>query len=362
MNALSPNPIDQTNTLLVLLLMGANNGTLTSRDLNPPFTPPPGIVRQNCFFFASLFASLLAAAGAVLAKQWLANYERTGQTGPLDEQGLRRTAKYRGAEKWRLQHVVEGLPTLILVSLGLFFAAITDYIWSINHEVASIVLALSLLGTLSYIAMLLAAAIYPQCPYQTAPSTALVSIYGGLRQYLPRTLVAVSKYTFFVPITRILDVLSNLSIRTTSPSSQTTENETLPMESADRAENEASSESEARTNAHPIPNRLAHASKELSRIIASWGGRASQLSQPLARKKVVVGHETEHVMVEAALSMFEIAPRDEVLLAVAWNAPTISDIRNLGRILNGNILRDIVAHLRTTLGSSAPQMEDRALV
>lgn len=78
---LSPAPSDETNALLRYLIRSENH-TLTASDLNPPFVPAPGIVRQNCFFFASLFSSLLAAAGAVLAKQWLANYERTGQTGP----------------------------------------------------------------------------------------------------------------------------------------------------------------------------------------------------------------------------------------------------------------------------------------
>lgn len=116
----------QTNTLLLLILTSLNNGTLTAPTLPSLFAPAPGIVRQNCFFFASLFTSLLAATGAVLAKQWLANYEKTGQTGPLDEQGLRRTAKFRGTEQWKLQPIVEALPTLILLSLGLFFIAITD--------------------------------------------------------------------------------------------------------------------------------------------------------------------------------------------------------------------------------------------
>lgn len=126
--ALSPDPSDKTNAILLLLITTMNNTTLIPADLSSQFAPTPGIVRRNCFFIASLFSSLLAAAGAVLAKQWLANYEKTGQTGPLDEQGGRRSAKFRGAEKWYLQHVVEALPTLILISLGLFFVAIADYV------------------------------------------------------------------------------------------------------------------------------------------------------------------------------------------------------------------------------------------
>lgn len=126
MGGLSPGPSDQTNELLQLIFLLLSNNTLPPGQASSPFTPAPGAVRQNCFLFASLFSSLIAAAGAVLAKQWLAYYERTGQTGPLDEQGLRRTKKYLGAERWRLRHVVETLPTLILLSLGLFCTAMAD--------------------------------------------------------------------------------------------------------------------------------------------------------------------------------------------------------------------------------------------
>lgn len=199
-----------TNTLLLLILTNLSNGTLTAATLPSSLTPPAGIVRQNCFLFASLFTSLLAAAGAVLAKQWLANYEKTGQTGPLDEQGLRRTAKFRGAEKWQLQRVVEGLPTLILISLGLFFVAITDYIWTLNQDVAALVMAFSVVGTSLYIAMLLLASIYPLCPFQTAPSLGLRSIWWYFPEFSHQILVALAKYAAILPLINILDCLTTV--------------------------------------------------------------------------------------------------------------------------------------------------------
>lgn len=64
--------------------MNLGNHTLTPTDLVPTFAPARAAVRQNCTFFASLCCSLLAAAGAVLAKQWLQEYERTGQTGMVE--------------------------------------------------------------------------------------------------------------------------------------------------------------------------------------------------------------------------------------------------------------------------------------
>lgn len=204
MGALSPDTMAETNSLLRHLIAQAGNTTLTTSDLNPPFTPNTSAVRQNCLFFASLFSSLLAAAGAVLAKQCLSNYERTGQTGTFKAQGLYRTQRFLGAEKWKLRYVVEALPMLILVSLGLFFIALADYVWTVNYQVAIVITAFSAVGAFFYALMLISAAIYPLCPFQTAPSLILSDIAPAVARELKafgmRATFAVS--TAITPMTR----------------------------------------------------------------------------------------------------------------------------------------------------------------
>ncbi|KAG8989339.1 hypothetical protein FRB94_014471 [Tulasnella sp. JGI-2019a] len=153
--------------------MNASNYTLTENDLNPLFTPGWAAIRQNCTFFASLCCSLLAAVGAVLAKQWLQFYERSGQTGPIDQQAVKRTEKFVGAEKWGLRPVVETLATLLLISLVLFFVALVDYLWSVNKTVSIVVLGFAATGGLLYLLMVVLAAVFPVCPFQTGPSVAL---------------------------------------------------------------------------------------------------------------------------------------------------------------------------------------------
>ncbi|KAG9031975.1 hypothetical protein FRB95_002056 [Tulasnella sp. JGI-2019a] len=69
LSSLSAPPLNQTNTLLTLLVLHADNSTLTSKDINPPFIVDHAAVRQNCTFIASLCSSILAAVGAVLAKR-----------------------------------------------------------------------------------------------------------------------------------------------------------------------------------------------------------------------------------------------------------------------------------------------------
>ncbi|KAG8875560.1 hypothetical protein FRB97_005002, partial [Tulasnella sp. 331] len=99
---LGPGPADQTNFLIQLLLINGTNPNFTKADfvVSPAFTPPITAVRQNAFFIASLGCSLLAAAGAVIAKQWLQYYQRAGQTGSIREQGMERTKKFIGAKTW----------------------------------------------------------------------------------------------------------------------------------------------------------------------------------------------------------------------------------------------------------------------
>ncbi|KAG9034566.1 hypothetical protein FRB95_013019 [Tulasnella sp. JGI-2019a] len=153
--------------------MNANNSTLGPNDLNPPFTPDPSSIRQNCTFIASLCSSILAAAGAVLAKEWLQNYERTEEGGLDKGQALRRTARWIGVDGWMLLPVVQSLPTILLISLALFFVALCDYLLSISKPVAVVVILFVLVGTALYGFTVFAAVFDLACPFQTAVSRIL---------------------------------------------------------------------------------------------------------------------------------------------------------------------------------------------
>ncbi|KAG9029715.1 hypothetical protein FRB95_004964 [Tulasnella sp. JGI-2019a] len=151
--------------------MQVGNSTLTQNDLNPSFSPTRTAIRQNCTFFASLCTSILAAVGAMLAKQWLQSYQRTGQTGSRQKHVELRAQKWMGAESWRLRPVVEALPTLLLISLALFFAALCDLLWSTSPPVALVVAALAAAGAVFYGLTVIASAADEFCPYQTTVST-----------------------------------------------------------------------------------------------------------------------------------------------------------------------------------------------
>ncbi|KAG8960813.1 hypothetical protein FRC05_006558 [Tulasnella sp. 425] len=177
---LSPNPSDETNTLLRLLVMRADNNTLTSADLSPPFSPNSSSVIVNCLLYASLSCSLLAAVGAMMSKEWLQSFDRTGQTGPLEEQARFRQRKFNGVEQWHLEAVIKFLPNLLLLSVILFFAGIGLFLFPINTAVAGIVIAFSGLGVFLSGVSIIAGALSPLCPYQSAASSALLRIAKAL--------------------------------------------------------------------------------------------------------------------------------------------------------------------------------------
>ncbi|KAG8921731.1 hypothetical protein FRC01_000100 [Tulasnella sp. 417] len=179
---LSPNPSDETNALLRLLVMRADNNTLTPSDLAPPFSANPNSITVNCLLYASLSCSLLAAVGAMMAKEWLQSFDRTGQTGPLEEQARFRQRKFNGVQEWHLEAVIKFLPNLLLLSVILFFAGICLFLFPINTIVAGIVIAFSGIGAIFSGIVIVAGAASLACPYQSAASNALRRGSRGLAQ------------------------------------------------------------------------------------------------------------------------------------------------------------------------------------
>ncbi|KIO30249.1 hypothetical protein M407DRAFT_225094, partial [Tulasnella calospora MUT 4182] len=173
MPGLSSDPMTEANALLRLLVTSANNNTLLPTDPPPPFAPSPNSVIVNCLLYASLSCSLLAAVGAMMGKEWLQGFDRTGQTGPLEEQGRFRQRKFNGVQQWHLESIILSLPNILLLSVILFFAGVCLYLFPVNRAVASVVIAFSGGGAALCGGVIVAGAISPLCPYQSAASRGL---------------------------------------------------------------------------------------------------------------------------------------------------------------------------------------------
>ncbi|KAG8964996.1 hypothetical protein FRC00_013772 [Tulasnella sp. 408] len=127
--SLSPDPSAQTNYLLGIIITKLDNTTVLSLPEQPSQNKDLLSVRTNCLLYASLCCSILAAVGAMLAKEWLQTFERDGQVGAIQDQVLRRQRKINGT--------------------------------------AGVVTAFAIIGAVFYLVTTFAAAIWDVCPYQT---------------------------------------------------------------------------------------------------------------------------------------------------------------------------------------------------
>ncbi|KIO18703.1 hypothetical protein M407DRAFT_83636, partial [Tulasnella calospora MUT 4182] len=132
MPSLSPDSFDRTNALLELILLKTDNGTFTRSSPSAPFSPNATTVVANCLLYASLCCSLLAAAGAMLGKEWLRNFDRKGQVASLGEQARLRQKKIRAVRRWYFRESIQLFPYTLLLSVVLFFAGLVPYLIGIN--------------------------------------------------------------------------------------------------------------------------------------------------------------------------------------------------------------------------------------
>lgn len=122
--------------------------------------------------YASLGASLLAAFLAVLGKQWLNRYVR-GKGGSAIERCRDRQRKADGMKDWLFPVVMETLPLMLQAALLLLGVALSRYLWTIDHVVAVVNIAITSAGMLVYLILIVLASSSYGCPYQTPFSLAI---------------------------------------------------------------------------------------------------------------------------------------------------------------------------------------------
>ena len=122
--------------------------------------------------YASLLISLLAAFVAMLGKQWLNRYLRNSGGSVIERCGDRQR-KCDGIEKWPLHPFIESLPVMLQISLFLLAWGLCQHMWTINTTVAYTLVALTGVGALLYVVIVISGLSSYACPFQTPVSTAL---------------------------------------------------------------------------------------------------------------------------------------------------------------------------------------------
>jgi Family of unknown function (DUF6535) len=142
---LKPDPHETSNFYLkniYQLLADPNISRASILAEPPPFSPPVYAILVNSLWFLSLAISLQCALLATLLQQWASRYVANTQSSHYSnphKQARIRAFFADGVEKLRLPKAVEALPTMLHLSLFLFFIGLLIFLLNINHTVFHVV-------------------------------------------------------------------------------------------------------------------------------------------------------------------------------------------------------------------------------
>ncbi|KAH9054983.1 hypothetical protein EDB87DRAFT_1567813, partial [Lactarius vividus] len=147
-----------TQSLLAQISQQLSNATtgIISSSASPStqtsFTPSASVVFVNSVWFLSLGLSLTCALMATLLQQWARRYFQMIQrhNAPHVRAHIREYFA-QGARRFHISTLVEVLPSLLLISVLLFFAGLVVFAFRANHIVAYSALAIVASCFLSYI-------------------------------------------------------------------------------------------------------------------------------------------------------------------------------------------------------------------
>ena len=128
----------------------------------------------------------------MLGKQWLNRYESIDKRGSGIERSRNRQRKLDGIIVWYFDYVMESLPLMLQAGLLLLGCALSRYLWEVNTVVASVVIAVTSLGAIFYISIVIAGSASESCPYQTPGADIFRYIFRHLRHHLLPTLYSAS--------------------------------------------------------------------------------------------------------------------------------------------------------------------------
>ena len=168
---LSPDTSGQTVLSLQQIsqqLSGLSNGTYVGPQEYPPFSPSTSIVCVNAMWILSLIVSIACALLATLMQQWAREYVQLPKLPAIPrERAHVRSFLFFGLQQFGMSYAVELIPTLLHLSVFLFFAGLVVFLFTISRTVAIITSISVGVFSIAYIALTLLPCVYLNCPYRT---------------------------------------------------------------------------------------------------------------------------------------------------------------------------------------------------
>ncbi|KAF8258298.1 hypothetical protein EI94DRAFT_1544146, partial [Lactarius quietus] len=122
----------------------------------------------NGLWFMSLVISITCAVLATLLQQWARKYLKVTQPHySLHKRARIRSFFAEGVQKSFLPWALQALPTLLHVSLVLFFAGLCVFLWNVNLTIFKVVLSWIGACTALYGCTMLVSLVFRDSPYYT---------------------------------------------------------------------------------------------------------------------------------------------------------------------------------------------------
>ena len=190
------NPQDTSNFYLsnIYQTLADPNGSNTSTSpppSPPPFSPPNHAVWVNALWFLSLVISLTCALLATLLQQWARRYLKITQSRHSPHKRARIRAFFsEGVEKCLLLWAVDALPSLLHISLFLFFAGLVVFLSNVDLTIFKLVLSWVSLCAALYGCLTCMPIIRHDSPYYTPLSLLVWQVVNGIPYLVYRFLQA----------------------------------------------------------------------------------------------------------------------------------------------------------------------------
>jgi hypothetical protein len=140
------------------------------------------IVAINSLWFLSLVFALASALLGILVKQWLREYSLWTTVAPIEHALHLRQYRYNSMKQWMIPTLVTALPTLLQISVVLFFGGLLSLLWPINNVVA----ILTTIGITFTILAAILAVVLPlldeTCPFKTPLGWTILTSMRKLRR------------------------------------------------------------------------------------------------------------------------------------------------------------------------------------
>ncbi|KAF8257256.1 hypothetical protein EI94DRAFT_1759542 [Lactarius quietus] len=194
------NPQDTSNFYLsnIYRSMADPNISTSLPASPPPFSPPNYAIWVNALWFLSLVISITCALLATLLQQWARRYLKATQPRYSPHKRARIRAFFsEGVDRFLLPWAVEALPTMLHVSLFLFFAGLAVFLWNVNLTIFKLVLSWIGVCTALYGCITLVPLFRHDSPYHTPLSLPTWHIVTGIRLVTFRFLYWFAKFPCF---------------------------------------------------------------------------------------------------------------------------------------------------------------------